>query len=127
MKVTLRGCILAAGQIRRLWRQSINYAPARDEFSWTANGYTDVPPPTGGFEITRALRYKTQSLYMGQGIDNTRFAGLHTIIPPKVRHKPITLGVGLKRSVPTTRNRISSFGSRVPPLNPPVQAAEDQQ
>lgn len=125
MYVTLRGCVLGAGQIRRLWRQSVNYIAAPPTYSWTANGV--VAERTGGYQITRALRYMTRSVYMGSGIDNTRFEGLHTEITPKVRSMPVTLGSGQNRGRPTVRNRMTSFGSRVPPLNPPVLGAESAQ
>lgn len=124
--VTLRGNILAPGQIRRLWRQAINFVPATPAYSWTQNapqpGRPIVSP--GGFQITRALRYMTRSLYMGANIDNTRYAGLHTPIPPRKRAKVVTLGRGQTRSRPTTRNRLTSFGSRVPTLNQSIPAAE---
>lgn len=122
MAVNLRGNVLGAGQIRRLWRQTVNYMPAQPDFSWTENGYLHAP--THGAGITRALRYMTRSVYMGSGIDNTRFEGLHTEIYPRVRSKPVTLGAGQVRTRPTVRNRITSFGSRVPTINQPVQAAE---
>lgn len=129
MVVTLRGCHLAAGQVRRLWRQTINFVPGSAPFSWTENGPAPGRPvqSPGGFGITRALRYLTQSVYVAGGTDNTRFLGLHTQVPPKVRSKRVTINTGQRRGTPTTRNRISSFGSRVPPLNPPIPAAEDQQ
>lgn len=126
MVITLRGNVLGAGQVRRLWMQAINYMAAQAAYSWTEN-FNNEKQKTVGVDITRALRYKTQSFYAGQGIDNSRFLGLHTVVPPKVRSRFITIGTGLKRNAPTTRNRISSFGSRVPPLNPPVQAAEGNQ
>ncbi len=120
MVVSLRGCRLAAGQIRKFWRQTVNYIPAGGAYSWTENGpIFHKLNPVG---ITRALRYKTQSVYMGDGIDNTRFSGLHTVIPKRNRGKLVTLGVGQKRGQPTVRNRVSSFGSRVPTLNQPIEA-----
>lgn len=125
MYISLRRCVLGAGQIRRFWRQTINYIPAPPPYSWTANGPAGhAPPPV---QITRALRYMTRSIYAQAGTDNTRFAGLHTKIYPQTRQKPVTLGAGLVRSRPTVRNRMTSFGSRVPTLNQPSSAAEQQQ
>src|ERR1700757_837420 len=120
MFVNLRGCVLAAGQIRRFWRQTIQYIPGPPAYSTTANGVSGPPPPP--FQITRALRYMTRSVYMGGGIDNSRFAGLHTEIKPKVRSKQVTIAAGSVRGRPTVRNRMTSFGSRVPTLNSPVDA-----
>lgn len=127
MGVSLRGNVLGAGTIRKLWRQSVNYFSAQPDFSWTANRHLTDPTSARGFQLTRALRYMTRSVYMGSGIDNTRFAGLHTVIKPRVNSKPVTLGAGQVRTRPTVRNRITSFGSRVPTINQPVQASEDQQ
>lgn len=128
MVITLRGCILGAGQIRRFWRQSVNLSPAQAAYSWSQNapqpGRPIVSP--GGFEITRALRYMTRSVYMGAGEDNTRYAGLHTVVPKKNRYKPVTINSGQRRGTPTVRNRLTSFGSRVTPINPALPAAEDQ-
>lgn len=130
MIVTRRGCVLVAGQIRRMWRQSVGLIPATPPYSWTQSaprpgqGMGSVPPP---FHLTRALRYMTRSVYMGQGIDNTRFEGMHTVIKPKARGKQVTLAAGSVRSRPTVRNRMTSFGSRVPTLNQPVQGAATDQ
>lgn len=122
MAVTLRGCILAAGQVRRLWRQSINFTPAQPPISWTDNGAQQTP--TTGVGITRALRYMTHSLYIGAGIDHTRHDAIHTVVRKENYYKVITVGRGQTRSRPTVRNRLSSFGSRVPTLNHSVSAAE---
>lgn len=123
MGISLRGNVLGAGQIRTLWRQAVNYIPAQAPFSWTENGNIGEHK-VSSVGITRALRYMTRSVYMGSGIDNTRFAGLHTEIYPKVRSMPVTLGAGQVRTRPTVRNRMTSFGSRVPTINQPVVAAE---
>jgi hypothetical protein len=120
--ISLRGCQLGAGQIRRLWRQSVDLIPAQGPFSWTRNGNdTDDKP---GVDITRALRYMTRSVYAGGGIDNTRFDALHTHITRKTVYKTVTTGRGQTRSRPTVRNRMSSFGSRVPSLNQQVEAGQ---
>jgi hypothetical protein len=129
MYVTLRGCRLGAGQIRRFWRQAVGYIAAPPAYSWTASAPTPTEhvPPYPGLQITRALRYMTRSVYAREGEDNTRFPGLHTKILPRVRSKPVTLGAGLVRSRPTVRNRMTSFGSRVPTINQPSPASEGQQ
>lgn len=128
MGVTLRGCVLGAGQIRRMWRQSVNYIAAPAAYSWTASApdarHPAVDYPAVG--LTRALRYMTRSVYMGSGFDNTRYEGLHTSIRMRVRSKPVTVGKGQARSRPTVRNRNTSFGSRVPTINHPTVGAEPQ-
>jgi hypothetical protein len=80
--------------------------------------------PYRGLDITRALRYMTRSVYARSGEDNTRFPGLHTRILMRSRSKPVTIGAGQVRTRPTVRNRMTSFGSRVPTINQAVPAAE---
>jgi hypothetical protein len=124
--VSRRGNILAAGQIRRLWKQSVNLINGPQPYSWTFDG----PQPgrqnsqlTGPVDLTRATRYQTSMLYMRGGNDNSRFEELHTTIASRHNSKPVTHGKG-GRNNPTTRNRMTSFGSRAPVLNPQVQAAQ---
>lgn len=124
MQITLRGCVLGYGQIRRLWRQSVNFIPGQAPYSWTNNGNTNSP--SEGVGITRALRYMTRSVYAAGGTDNTRFYGTHTDIARKVNYKTVTVQAGNVRSRPTVRNRMTSFGSRVPTLNSVATAAEQQ-
>lgn len=123
----LQGHVLGLGVVRRMYRQAINYIPASPAFSWSENGYPGLHGARG-FQVTRALRYLTHtSVNATSGVDNTRFAGLHTSVRPKVRSKRVTVGAGQVRTRPTVRNRMTSFGSRVPPINNPVTAAEEQQ
>lgn len=125
MLMTLRGCILAPGQIRRMWRQTINLIPAQASYSWTRSAPEPGRPITSpeGVGITRALRYMTRSVYVQEGVDNTRFAALHTQIEHRNNYKPVTINAGAVRNRPTVRNRLTSFGSRVPVLNSRVAAA----
>lgn len=125
MLTTLRGCVLGPGQVRRMWRQTINQVNAQAPYSWTASAPTPDAPGTnpGAVGITRALRYMTRSLYMGAGEDNTRYAALHTQIEQRTNQKPVSLNAGNVRNRPTVRNRLTSFGSRVPTLNSRVSAS----
>lgn len=125
MLTTLRGQILGHGQVRRMWRQAVNQISAQAPYSWTASAPAPDAPGVnpGSFMITRALRYMTRSIYMGAGEDNTRYAALHTQIEQRVNYKPVSLNAGGVRNRPTLRNRMTSFGSRVPPLNSRVAAA----
>jgi hypothetical protein len=119
MFMSLRGNILAPGTVRRMWRQVADMIPAQEPYSWTHN----APAPgrqvaiPRGFQITTALRYMARSVYIAGGTDATRFTALHTKIPQRVHSKPVTLNAGGVRNRPTVRNRLTSFGSRVPPLN----------
>ena len=121
-EISLRGCVLAYGTIRKFWRQSINYIPAAAAYSWTANGPAQTK--TEGFQITRALRYMTRSVYSQAGTDDTRFDAMHTSIENGVMYKTVTVQAGNSRNRPTVRNRMTSFGSRVPTLNQVSPAAE---
>lgn len=126
MFVTLRGNKLGFGQIRRLYRQAVNYTAAGfGPYSWTDGSKT---AGTGsGLDITRALRYMTRSVYIGAGLDHSRYDELHTVIARKNVYKTITVNAGQRRTAPTIRNRVTSFGSRVPTLNNAIRAAEGQQ
>ena len=125
MFVTLRGNVLGAGQIRKLWKQAVDYIPVTT-YSWTKNGAIGAGSfPVG--QITRATRYLTRSLYLGAGVDHSRFDAMHTKVVKRNTYKTVTVNAGAVRNRPTVRNRLSSFGSRVPTLNTPVSAAMDQQ
>lgn len=125
MTLSLRGNVQGAGQVRRLWRQTVDMIAGQAAYSWTTNSPAPGRPVTNAraFAITRALRYMTRSLYVAGGTDNTRYAALHTKIDQRVNSKPVTLGAGGVRNRPTVRNRLTSFGSRVPSLNSRVPAA----
>jgi len=130
--LTLRGMRLAPGQIRRMYKQTVNYIGATPPYSWTAN----APQPGRGIvtpqpmQITRAWRYMTRSLYMGSGIDNSEGTsgawGNHTYVTPKHINPTPTVGAGNTRNNPTVRNRLTSFGSRAPTLNARVAAAQGE-
>lgn len=125
MLFTLRGNRLAPGQVRRLWRQTVNVIAAQAPYSWTQSApapdrHGTTPGPLG---VTRALRYMTRSTYAWEGADNSRYAALHTQIEQRTNMKPVTLNAGGVRNRPTIRNRLTSFGSRVPALNSRVSGA----
>ncbi len=106
----------AAGTIRRLWRQAVNMVPAPPPF----------PVAAAPLAITRALRYRTSTLFRAAGTDNTRFGARRPIVPPRTgRHpRPVTIAAGNQQGRPTVRNRIVSFGSRVPTINAPLKSAD---
>lgn len=119
MFASLRGNILAPGTVRRLWRQVADMVPAQAGYSWTASAPAPgrPVPQQGGVGISTALRYMTRSVYAAGGTDSTRMSALHTKITPRVHSKPVTLPAGGVRSRPTVRNRVTSFGQRVPAIN----------
>lgn len=127
MFFSLRGNLLAAGTVRRFWRQIADMIPAQEPYSWTRSAPSpgrQVRSP-GGLAITTALRYMTRNVYAAGGNDNTRLSALHTKVHPRVHSKAVTVNAGQQRNRPTVRNRLTSFGSRVPPLNAKVPAAHE--
>jgi hypothetical protein len=64
-----------------------------------------------------------RSVYIAGGTDNSRYEALHTMIDQRVNYRPVSINAGGVRNRPTIRNRITSFGSRVTPLNSRVSAA----
>lgn len=115
METDTRGSRLAPGIVRTLWRQLAAFIPGPPAFQVSLS--PAVPQ--------RQLRYKTTSYYLPAGSDNSRFSALHTVILQKSRSLPPNLSGGVRRGMPTTRNRITSFGSRVTPLNRRLSAAEE--
>ncbi len=104
------------GTIRRLWRQVLSGQPG--------------PPPVPVSQLpaifTRALRYKASSTYKEAGTLNTRLTMLHTVVRMVARQPRPVLTAGTRRGRPTIRNRMSSFGSRVEPLNRRAPGAQQE-
>lgn len=103
-----------AGTIRKLWRSTVGSTTFPAPFGWADNPRT----------ITRSLRYKASSLFMRAGNSHTDWGEPRPIIRPRVRSPLITRQAGNKPGMPTVRNRLASFGSRIPPLNAPSSNAE---
>lgn len=122
MVVDSRADRQAFGTIRRVWRQAVNYLGATPAFSTTANEAFSTP--ADGFEITTALRYRASSVYRQAGSDNTRFGARRPVVQPKHNMRPVTRSAGSKQSRPTVRNRLISFGKRVPAINTVSPIAE---
>lgn len=104
----------AAGTIRRLWEQAVNMIPAPPAF----------PVSQAPLGITRALRYKASTTFHRSGNENTRFGAARAIVAPRHNSRPVTIAAGNQQGRPTVRNRMTSFGSRVPTVNRPAPAAE---
>jgi hypothetical protein len=106
----------APGTIRRLWEQAVNMIPAPPPFPVAA------APTT----ITRALRYKASTIFLRAGNSATRFGARRPITPPRHNMRPVTIAAGNQQGRPTVRNRMTSFGRRVPPVNPPSADVESK-
>ena len=115
MDIDTRADTVAPGTIRRNWRQSVNAVPAPPPFSWVYNN------GLGG--ITRALRYKASTVFRAAGTDNTRFGAPRAIVPSRINARPVTIAAGNQQGRPAVRNRMTSFGRRVTPVNQPSRAA----
>jgi hypothetical protein len=57
---------------------------------------------------------------------NARFSNMHTVFAAASRQPTPTLSAGARRGMPTVRNRMTSFGSRVAPLNARSASAASQ-
>lgn len=104
------------GTIRRLWRQTIAGDPGPPPFQVSA------APAI----FTRALRYKASTTYYPAGNSASRLSGMHTVIRMIARQPRPVLEAGTRRARPTIRNRMTSFGSRVEPLNRRAQGAQPE-
>jgi hypothetical protein len=116
MDVDTRADTVAAGTIRRLWRQSVNLVPAPPPFAVSA------APTT----ITRALRYKVSTHFRASGTDNTRWGAPRVHIATRHSARAVTIAAGNQQGRPTVRNRMTSFGRRVPTVNQPSAAAQPE-
>lgn len=104
----------APGTIRRNVRPAISAIPAPPPFSWADNPRI----------FTRPLRYKASTTYRAAGTDRTQTGAPRPVFKAKARTAIVTRQAGNKPAGPTVRNRLASFGSRVPPLNAPSPNAE---
>lgn len=111
------GIDTAPGTVRRLWRQVLAGVPAAPPF----------PVSLAPALFTRALRYKASTTYKEAGTLNTRFSMLHTVVRQVARQPRPVIEAGTRRGRPTVRNRMTSFGSRVQPLNRRVPAAQREE
>jgi hypothetical protein len=133
MVLTLRGMRLATGQVRRLYKQKFNEIIPAGPYDQVTLAPSNLVPPShhAGVDITMGYRYMIRSTYVGAGDGLSRWGGtgrpLHQSTQMKHVNPTPTLGAGNKsRGRPTVRNRLTSFGSRVPTINQPLPAAQGQ-
>lgn len=105
---------LAPGSIRRDVYTQINSIPAPPPFGWADNPRI----------FTNPLRYRVSTRFRRIGNSRAINAALRPIVRRQVAVSTVTRQVGNKPSQPTVRNRLTSFGSRVPPLNQPSPNAQ---
>jgi hypothetical protein len=108
-----------AGVLRRLWAPIANMISAGEIFNWSRNLYDDAPDGVNG-QTTTSVRYliSTRNIGAGNGLVNPQ---ARQVFPyENIRHAPDPLFIraGQQQGRPTVRNRLSSFSSRVPPINP---------
>lgn len=119
--VYVGGHTQAVGTIRRWWRQMVNGAPQSAPYNQVT-----LSTDTGnaeGVDLTRALRYKASTHFIGAG-DDLKYNRMHTIVRGRSQAKSPSVAAGSVRGQPTVRNRLVSFGSRVPTLNGQSKAAQ---
>jgi hypothetical protein len=116
----LRVTVANPGTIRRFLMPALRYVGAMGPFSWTENSFSpDAPRGPGG--QTNPLRYlisTTDTLTAGNLLSNPM---MRPAVPPSVAYPapPLVLA-GNVQGRPTLRQRVPSFGSRIPALNTPV-------
>lgn len=106
---------LADGDVHGNWRSSVGSIAGPAPFSWVDN------PPL----ITRPLRYRVISIFRGAG----NSASMTNAAPRPVRVRQARMSAivrlaGNAPAKPSVRNRLTSFGSRVPPVNQPSPNAQ---
>jgi hypothetical protein len=101
---------VGAGTIRGLVLTQSNSVAGPPPFSWVDNPRIFLP---------RTLRYRASTRFRGVGSDRTINAADRPMVRWRVQQSAVTRQVGNKPAGPTVRNRLASFGSRVPPLNAP--------
>lgn len=95
--------------VRRNVHTQVNSIAAPPPFGWVDN------PPV----VTSPLRYRATTRFRRVGTDRSINAAARPIVPRKIQQSIITRQAGNAPSRPTVRNRLMSFGSRVPTLNAP--------
>lgn len=92
-------------------------APPPEQWSWVDNPRV----------VTVPVRYRASTRFRAAGTSNTLVRGVPRPIRKATSVQPrVTRQAGNAPSRPTVRNRLTSFGSRVPTLNPPSPNAEAQ-
>lgn len=113
----LRVTVANPGTIRRFLMPALRYVGAMGPFNWTTNSFSpDARGGPGG--QTNPLRYlisTTDTLTAGNLRSNPM---MRPAIPPSVAYPapPLVLA-GNVQGRPTLRQRVPSFGSRIPALN----------
>ncbi len=123
MEEDLRHDRQQAATIRRNWRQAVDYLGMGFVFSWTHNAADPGRGTLGRDQVTRALRYLASTRYVGAG-NFLAYGAPRPLVPGRHSSRPVTVQTGNRQMRPTVRNRLTSFGSRVPPINSGVPAAE---
>lgn len=116
----LRETVANPGTIRRFVMPALRYVGAQGPFSWTENAFSpDAPRGPGG--QSNPLRYLISTT------DTTTAGNLRSnpmrrpAVPPSVASpSPPLVLAGNVQGRPTLRQRVPSFGSRIPALNTQV-------
>lgn len=121
-----RTTVALPGTIRRWWRTPIGFITAKgsSDFSWTRNDFDELPDNRDQYgnpirlQVTGALRFLVSTRDVLTAGNQRSNPIARTVTPPRsFQPAPPLTWVGNKQHRPTIRNRMSSFGSRVPPEN----------
>ena len=110
---------MAPGTIRRFWGRVANMISGGWAFNWSRNLFDDAPDGVNGV-VTTSCRYMISTRYTNTGGNDLSNPGARDYKEyPAYRHapNPAIIRAGQQQGRPTVRNRITSFGSRVPPIN----------
>lgn len=116
---------LADGTIREFVMPIVNAISGGSAFNWTRNANDDAPDGVNGVD-TNPVRYRVSTAFLGQGNQLSNPRARSFVQYPSRPHapNPVFLRAGQQQGKPTIRNRITSFGSRVPPINQPLPSEQ---
>lgn len=103
----------------------VNAIAAGPRFDWAKNMFDFNADPAHAVN-TNPLRYKVSTRYLGQGNMLVNPGARSFVRYPTRPHAPdpVFLRAGQLQGRPTVRNRITSFGSRVPTVNKPLPSEQ---
>lgn len=118
----LRPTAQRPGSIRRFWRGQVRYVGGANgqELNWTLNEVEKDGAPRKGGLATNPLRHKittVNTIYVGNQL--SRPMQRPTVQKSVAGAAPRLITSGNVQGRPVLRERIPSFGSRVPALNAP--------
>lgn len=114
-----RHTVAEPGTIRRFIRAAVGYTGAAQPFSWTRNAFSDESGEVQG-PVTSTKRFliSTRDFLTAGNQRSNPIERAPIVRQPQAPPIPIVYAGNLQHR-PTVRNRMTSFGSRVAPINAP--------